>query len=51
MILLFNTNILVTAKCSITYFSPSDRRFKMMRFREHQKLVRARFEIGVTLGF
>ena len=51
IILLFNTIILVTAKCSITYFLPSDRRFKMTRFRAHQQLVRARFEIGVTLGF
>ena len=51
MIILFNTNILITAKCSITHFSPSDRRFKMTRFRAHQQLVRARFEIGVTLGF
>ena len=51
MIPLFNMNILITAKCSITHFSPSDRRFKMTRFRAHQQLVRARFEIGVTLGF
>ena len=33
MILLFNTNILLTAKCSITHFSPSYGRFKLTKNR------------------